>query len=190
MLAGLSSTLEKYARGWLIFILFLLDTAFMFFILPIAQGLMKMDSGGPGPVDLQFIYTPAKAYEMVASYGEYGRAFYRNVELTVDIIYPIVYTLFFSLLITWLFQRGFPAASRMRRLNVVPFGGWLFDLLENLGIVSMLSVYPSTPALLGWFTAVFTFVKWLFAGTSLLLVVIGALGAVKNGFRRQASIAS
>lgn len=186
----LSNLLHRYAKGWLVFVLFLLDAAFMGFVMPIIGALMKGDSGGPGPLDLQFFYTPAKAYEMLASYGGYGRSFYRNVELSADIIYPIVYTLFFSLLITWLFQRGFPAGSRMQRLNVVPFGGWLFDLLENLGIVGMLSAYPSTPAALAWITAVFSLVKWLFAGASMILVLTGLVMAVKNGFKRQAAVAA
>lgn len=190
MIERLSNVLHRYAKGWLVLVLFLLDGAFMGFVMPIIGALMKGDSGGPGPLDLQFFYTPAKAYEMVASYGEYGRAFYRSVELTADILYPIVYTLFFSLLISWLFQRGFPAGSTMQRLNVVPFGGWLFDLLENLGIVAMLSIFPSTPAALAWLTALFTAVKWLFAGASILLVLVGLVMALKNGFRRQATVAA
>lgn len=190
MLEKLSNLLHRYAKGWLVFILFLLDAAFMGFVMPIIGALMKGDSGGPGPIDLQIFYSPEKAYGMIASYGDYGRSFYRNVELSADIIYPIVYTLFFSLLITWLFQRGFPAGSSMQRLNVVPFGGWLFDLLENLGIVGMLSVYPSTPAFLAWLTALFTLVKWLFAGAGMLLVLVGVVMALKNGFKRQVSLAA
>jgi len=178
MLAKPSDLLRKYAKGWIIIILFLLDAAFMGFILPLASALMKGDAAGPGPIDLQFLYTPAKAYAMVASYGEYGRAVYRTTELTLDIIYPIVYTLFFSLLVTWLFRKGFPANSRMQRLNLVPFGAWFFDLLENLGIVTMLSIFPSTPAPLAWAAALFTFVKWLFAGASLILVVVGLVRLV------------
>jgi hypothetical protein len=73
----------------------------------------------------------------------------------------------------------------VHKYNVVPFGGWLFDLLENLGIVSMLSVFPSTPALLAWVSAIFTLIKWLFAGTTLVLILIGLAAAAKNGFRKQ-----
>lgn len=186
MLASLSNTLQRYAKGWIIFVLFALDALFMGFIMPIAGALMKGDAGGPGPIDLQFFYTPAKAYEMVASYGEYGRAFYRNTELTVDIIYPIVYTLLLSLLITWLFQRGLRPGGRAQRLNLVPFGAWLFDLLENIGIVSMLAVYPSTPAVLAWATAICTMNKWLFAGASLVLIAIGLMMAIRNRFKKQA----
>ena len=156
----------------------------MGFILPMTETLIKGDSGSVGPIDLQFFYTPDKVYGMVASYGEHGRAFYRNVELTVDILYPIVYTLFFSLFITWLFQRGFAAESKMQILNVVPFGAWLFDLLENLGIVGMLSVYPSTTALLAWVTTVFTMIKWGFAGASMVLMLVGIVTATIKAIKR------
>jgi hypothetical protein len=122
---------------------------------------------------------------MIASYSPEVRAAYRIFELTGDIIYPIIYTLFFGLAITWLFQRGFPSTSGMHKFNVVPFGAWLFDLFENLGIVAMLSVFPLTPALLAWISAVFTLVKWLFAGASILLVVIGLVMALKNRFKKQ-----
>jgi hypothetical protein len=190
MVGKISDIMQKHTKGWRMLVLFLLDAAFMGLILPMAEGLMKMDSGGPGPIDLQIFYTPAKAYEMISSYGEYGRSFYRNIELTVDLIYPIIYTLFFSMLITWLFQRGFSPSSRMQRMNVVPFGAWLFDLLENIGIVSMLSIFPSTPVALAALTSVFTLIKWLFAFASMLLVLVGLVMALKNGFRRQVPAAA
>jgi hypothetical protein len=184
MLTRLSELLRKYAKGWLIIVLFVLDGLFIGFILPMTEARMKAESGDVGPIDLQFFYTPDKVYGMVEAYGEFGRALYRNVELTIDIIYPIVYTLFFSLLITWLFQRGFAAESKMQRLNVVPFGAWLFDLLENLGIVGMLSVYPSSPALLAWATAIFTLIKWSFAGASMILLLVGIVEAVSKALKR------
>jgi len=162
----------------------------MFFnavVLPNQQAKIEAASGGLGPIDLQIFYTPEKVYSMVAAYGDEGCADYRTFELTGDIIYPIVYTLFFSLLITWLFQRGFAANSPMQKLNAVPFGGWLFDLLENLGIVAMLSIYPSTPASLAWLAAIFTLVKWLFDGATLVLILVGLVMAIRNGFRKQES---
>jgi hypothetical protein len=114
------------------------------------------------------------------------RAAYRTFELTGDILYPIVYTLFFSLAITWLFQRGFASTSSMHKYNVVPFGGWFFDLLENICIVAMLSIYPSTPALLAWISTIFTSVKWLFAVESVGLLLVGLFMASRNGFKKQA----
>ena len=107
------------------------------------------------------------------------------MELTVDIIYPIVYLFFFGLLISWLFQRGFASTSPMRKFNIVPLGAWFFDLLENVIIVILLSIYPSQPTALAWILVLLSTVKWFFAGASMLLILVGLVMALKNGFKKQ-----
>ncbi|HSM71674.1 MAG TPA: hypothetical protein VK851_09035 [Anaerolineales bacterium] len=186
MVTNLSNTLKKYANGWLVLLFLAGQIIFNAVILPDMQSNIKASSGGTGPIDLLFFYTPDKVYSMIESYGEAGRASYRTFELTGDIIYPIVYTLFFSLAITWLFRRGFPGDSSMHKFNVLPIGMWLFDLLENLSIVSMLSIFPSTPPLLAWVSSVFTFLKWLLLLPTILLLLYGLIRAAMNGFKKQA----
>jgi hypothetical protein len=185
MLVQLSMTFKKYANGWLILALLAGAIFFNTVILPKPLAKLQAASGGIGPLDLQFFYTAERAYSMVASYGEEARAFYRRFELTGDIIYPIVTSFLLALLITWLFQRGFAPDHGMQKLNVVPVGAWLFDLLENIGIVTMLSIYPATHAALAWITGLFTLIKWLFAGVTIILILIGLVMALKNGFKRQ-----
>lgn len=185
MLRALSGKFYKWANGWLVLTLVLLDTFFMGFVMPLIGGLMKGGTGLQEPMDLQFFSTPEQLYDLAKSYGEFGRAFYRSVELSVDLIYPVVYTLAFGLLISWLFQRGFKPGHKARGLNVVPLGAWLFDLLENMGIVTMLSVFPVQINVVAWLTTVFTMIKWSFAGISLLLILIGIVLAARNGFRKQ-----
>lgn len=178
-----SETLRKYAKGWLVLVFLAGEVFFNAVVLPDQQAKLEAASGGIGPIDLQIFYTPQKVYSMISAYGEAGRLGYRNFELTGDILYPIVYTIFFALLVTWLFQRGFTADSPIQKLNVIPLGAWLFDLLENLSIVAMLSAYPSTPTGLAWIAAVFTLIKWMFAGATILLILIGLVAALKNGFK-------
>lgn len=185
MLNTLSATLRKYASGWLVLVFFAGVLLFNVVILPARQAELAATSGGIAPIDLQLFYTPEKAYSMVAAYGETGRADYRTFALTGDFIYPILYNMFFALLITWLFRRGFAAHSPMQTLNVLPLGALLFDLLENLGIASMLSVYPSTPAWLARAAAICTLGKWLFVGACILLILTGIVMALRNGFKQQ-----
>lgn len=175
MLTTLSITLQKYAKGPLVLLFLALDLLFVAFILPNTEAQMKATSGGVGPIDLQFFYTPEKVYSMVGAYGAAGRAVYRTFELTGDIIYPIIYTLFFSLLLSWLFRRGFAGDSRWQSSNVLPFGALFFDLLENICIVTMLTIYPATPAPLAWLATSFTMIKWSFAVVTLLLVLVGVV---------------
>ncbi|NWF63854.1 MAG: hypothetical protein HXY38_06055 [Chloroflexi bacterium] len=123
---------------------------------------------------------------MIERYGEYTRIFYRNVEWTADILYPIIYLFFFGLAISWLFERGFSANSPMRKLNVMPVGAFVSDLLENLTIVTLLSIFPSQPIALGWLLFIFTTLKWIFAFASIALMLVGLAMALKNGFKKQA----
>jgi hypothetical protein len=184
MFRVLSRRLKKYAIGPLIFFLFLIDGFFMLYFMPTIGATINGLSASTGPIDLMFFYTPQTVYKMIADYGETVRENYRAVELTIDIVHPIVYTLFLSLLITWLFQKGYDANSRKQSLNVVPFGAWLFDLLENLGIVIMLSVHPAAPVLVAWVTTIFTMTKWLFVGASIVLVIVGIAAVISAESRK------
>ncbi|MBI5952213.1 MAG: hypothetical protein HY865_11195 [Chloroflexi bacterium] len=152
--------------------------------MPLIQGMMQGGQGGTQPLDLMLFATPQKIFGMIERYGEYGRPFYRNVELTVDTVYPIVYLFFFGLLISWLFQRGLASNSPMRKLNIAPLGAWFFDLLENIVIVILLSVFPVQPTALAWILVLLSTVKWFFAGASVFLILIGLVMAIRNGFKK------
>lgn len=182
MLNNISARFYKWTNGWLVLVLLVLDVFFSGFLLPMIQRTMQDEQGGVTPLDLMMFKGPQEIFGMIA---RYDIAFYRNVELTVDIIYPIVYLFFFGLLISWLFQRGFASNNPMRKLNAVPVGAWFFDLLENIVIVSLLSLYPSQPVGLAWVLIILTHVKWLFAGATILLILIGLAMAIKNKFKVQ-----
>lgn len=172
MLRLLSHKLKRYAKGWLIFFLFVTDIIFLSYLMPMAGSAVTGESAAM-PIDLMFFYTPQTVYKIIADYGAAARETYLSISLSIDIAHPIVYTLLLSLLITWLFQKAYDTRSNMQKLNVVPFGAFAADLLENLGIITMISIYPKTPAVLAWLTTIFTMSKWIFAGASAVLVVIG-----------------
>lgn len=185
MFNNLSDHFYKWAKGWLIIILLILYGFFAGFLFPLIQGMMQAGQGGVLPLDLMLFANPEKIFGMIERYGEFNRPFYRSVELTVDIVYPIVYLFFLGLLISWLFQRGFASDSPMIKYNIMPLGAWFFDLIENIVIVILLSVFPSQPTALAWILVLLITVKWLFAGTSVFLILIGFIMAIRNGFKIQ-----
>ncbi len=186
MLHNISEKFYKWANGWVVLILVALDMFFAGFVMPFIGGLMQDGTGQIQPLDLMLFATPDKTFAMIERYGDSGRVFYRNVELTADIAYPIVYFFAFSLLISWLFKRGVSPASNLRKWNIVTLGAFVFDLLENATIVTLLSIFPSQPVILGWLLFIFTAIKWLFAGVSILLILLGLVLAIKNKFKAQA----
>ena len=185
MLKSISERFYQWNKGWAIFILLVLDAFFSGFLLPLIQGMMQDGQGGVQPLDLMLLATPEKIFGMIERYGEFNRPFYRSVELTVDIVYPIVYLFFFGLLISWLFQRGFAPNSSIRKFNIMPLGMWFFDLLENIVIVTLLSVFPSQPTMLAWILTLISTIKWFFAGASSMLILVGLVMAIRNGFKKQ-----
>lgn len=186
MLNTISEKFHAWTTGWRVFILFLADALMAGYIMPLAGGIMALAANNSVmPLDLMFFYTPDRAFEMIERYGEVGRSVYLRIELTADIIYPIIYTLFFGLLLSWLFQRAFRSDSPMQKWNVMPVGSLLFDLLENVGIVSMLSTYPSIPAFMAWITMLFGSLKWAFFLGTVGLLLVGLVSAARNRFRKQ-----
>jgi hypothetical protein len=187
MFNTISGKFHSWATGWRVIILFIADALMAGYIMPTAGAIIALAANNSVmPLDLMFFYTPEKAFEMIEKYGPEGRDIYIRVELTADLIYPIVYTLFFGLLISWLFQRGFRPESRMQKWNAMPVGAWFFDLLENIGIVSMIAMYPARPAALAWLTMFLGSIKWAFAFISIGLILVGLVRALLNGFRKQA----
>ncbi|HKY56213.1 MAG TPA: hypothetical protein VJM08_17985 [Anaerolineales bacterium] len=186
MLKKISETFHAWAKGGWVLAMFIADAVMAGYVMPLAAGIMAFAANNSViPIDLMFFYTPEQAYAMIDKYGEAGRSLYWKIELTADIIYPVIYTLFFGLLISWLFQRGFRPDSPMQKWNVMPVGGWFFDMLENLGIVSMLFMYPAKPEFLAWLTMIFASLKWAFAAISIVLILVGLVKAALNGFRKQ-----
>ena len=187
MLNVISQKFHAWTTGWRVLFLFLLDVLMMGYIMPVASAILALAANNSVlPLDLLFFYTPAEAFAMLEKYGAAGRALYMKIELTVDLLYPIIYTLFFGLLISWLFQRAFSPDNKMQKWNAAPVGAWFFDLLENIAIVSLLAIYPSQPAALAWLTMLLGLIKWAFAFLSIGLVLVGLIGAVRNRFQKQA----
>ena len=99
------------------------------------------------------------------------------IELTVDVVFPLVYGLFFSLAIGLVYQRSFAPASAMQRFIAVPFLATLCDYLENVGIVLMLLFYPQELGAVALLVRPLTLLKWLFTIISAVLLLVG-LGAL------------
>jgi hypothetical protein len=188
MLNAISQKFHSWTTGWRVFILFIAEALMMGYIMPLAGGILALAANNSVlPLDLMFFYTPGQAFEMLDKYGEAGRSVYFKIELTADIIYPIIYTLFYGLLLSWLFQRAFKPDSKMQKWNVMPVGAWLFDMLENVGIVSMLTMYPSKPEVLAWLTMIFGSLKWGFFVVPLCLCWLG-WWSCRNRFRKQTAL--
>ncbi len=147
---------------------------FMLLVLPKMAGRLSEMTGVAQSPDTSFIYSTADLYAMAEAYGPEGRAYYIYQRFTFDLIWPLVYLLFFLALITLLY-RHLPSTSSWRLVILLPFAGVLFDLLENSGAAYVMYIYPQTAPLIAPLVPLFTFFKWLFIGLSSMAILAGVV---------------
>ena len=164
------------------FVLFLL---FSLLVLPGQTQGANAYSEGVGSPDLSFFYTAQNLYDMAEAYGEAGRQSYIQARFTFDLIWPIMYALFLTTSISWLFIRGISPYSWFRITNIVPILGMVFDYLENISTSIVMGRYPNQTAGLDSLASIFTLLKWVFIAGSLVLLVSGAVLAIARWVNRR-----
>lgn len=156
---------------------------FVVLVLPNMAGRLSSITGVDRSPDTSFIYSSSDLYAMAEAYGAEGRAYYIYQRFTFDLIWPLVYLLFFAALITLLFRR-FPVGNSLRLMNLLPFAAVLFDLLENTGAAIVMYRYPLPTLLLANLVPLFTFLKWFFIALSVLAIVIGLVSLIQKRMSR------
>ena len=132
-------------------------------------GAQVMNTPGAGPLDLMFAYSPAQAFATLAAFSDAGRAAYRLFLMTADVAYPITYTLFFAWSIALLSRTTRWANSRWLLLPPLLLFG--FDMAENATVIALISLHPAQPVWLALLASVFTTLKWMWAGVTMVITV-------------------
>ena len=145
---------------------------YLIFVIGIFPAFAGHNAEAP-PIDLAFHYSAKQVYQWIDLYGEAGRQSYIIGELSIDLVYPLVYTALFVGLLGFLTQ--FEQAGRFAGLAYLPFVIWFFDLLENMGIVLMLYNYPQQLESVAIIAAWCTSLKWSFAFLVVALCLVFAL---------------
>jgi hypothetical protein len=159
----MQSFIQKYAT--LKSILILMGIVLLFQFLWFPQFLPKGEHAVM--IDTEMGYTAEDAYEIIGNYTDNMRQRYILGEITLDLVFPVIYTLLFSFLIFFL--------TKNATLALFPFLQMIFDYLENIGIVIMLSVWPGKIMWLASLTSVFSAIKWTLVGVTSLVVFVGAV---------------
>ena len=164
--------------------LFILSFLFNIVVMPGIQWRMDLRSGGVEPLDMSFYYTASEALERVEAFGE-TRSFYAMVALTADLIYPLVYGFFLSVLLVTLYRRGFAVTSRIQMVAFLPLLSMLFDYAENFSIAYLLLRYPEQSPLVATYAGFFTLMKWFTLFLTLVAVLVGFVAFLVKGLRRR-----
>lgn len=123
------------------------------------------------PLDLRLGYSYEEAMGFFELIGEEGRRNYFMVELLLDSVYPLVYSLFLCLLLIALLQaRALRFEGQLYMFCFLPFLIALVDYIENTAILFSIASYPDSSASLLFLASLATQIKWL-----LLTLVLAAL---------------
>jgi len=140
------------------------------------------------PLDLAFSYSVDTVFAHGESLGAAGRELSAWVHLTLDIGYPIVYSLLFAVIMVMALRYLALSEVWQRRTKYLPLLPFLlmgFDFLENFGISYLMLAWPNLPKLMVQLTSFATSAKWSLVGLVLSLVLgLLVLALVKRLFAK------
>ncbi len=180
MLKKFSKWLQQISKGWVVLSAMVLFGLFVALVMP-DQASHAAASGMDKSPDLSLFYTANDLYEMAEAYGEQGRDAYIKMRFSFDLVWPLVYMVFLTSMISWIYRRAFRADSTWQFANLAPIFGMVFDYFENIAAAVVMVRYPDTTPVVDQLTAFLTLIKWVFVGGSFVLLVIGVVGSMRRG---------
>jgi hypothetical protein len=108
---------------------------------PYGSAQIRKYSGGLGPVDGMFNYTPEQVYLLFDSLGEMGRAAYLRF-IMIDLVYIAIYVAFMAVGIHLFSRKVTRSDSRVSNLWLLPVLTGVADLGEEISLLIMLGNYP------------------------------------------------
>jgi hypothetical protein len=188
MIYRFSNWIYKISNGWIALGAVLLFLLFSIFVLPSQSTKVDSISEQIGTPDLSFYYSKNDIYKMAEVYGEEGRALYIQARFTFDLIWPIVYTLFLTTCISWIFGQIIPLESKFGRVNLTPVMALIFDYLENISTSLIMFRYPQQTPGLDMLAPIFTMLKWILLIISFLLLIVGFIGLLWTRIQKRRAV--
>lgn len=186
MATKISTGFLKISTGRLTLACLVLFLIFSALILPDQAARAEVYSGEIGSPDTSLYYTASDLYRIAEAYGPAGRSAYIRARITFDLIWPLVYLAFLVTAISWLIKRVDLGWNRWGRLNLLPVAATIFDFLENISAAIVMARYPRTTTVIDHLAGVFTLLKWIFIGASLIALLCLAIMVLARGFQRKA----
>ena len=136
-------TLEKNISGKKVLSLFILTNVVYLFMLFVTIPKTMGFSNGMKLLDmLPTGYNQEYVNELFRTLGENGRETYLTNQIPVDMIYPLLFGLTYSLLLGYFLKKLNKLKSPFIYLCLLPIIAGIADYLENIGIITMLNSYP------------------------------------------------
>jgi hypothetical protein len=129
-------------------------------------------------LDSRFWYSPDEARDFLQNIGERGRRIYVATQLTLDIVFPLIYGTLFAALIVHLYAR-----ENAKILVLVPLLTVAADLLENVTTAYLAWQFDGQASPVARGVAIVTAAKSSLFALALILIGAGALLAIWRTYR-------
>ena len=172
--AGLIDFMQGKASGKNVLLLFVLTMAV--YLLMLSVTIPRVQSYAPDTAlfDLSPTgYTHSQALTLLESLGRAGRDAYLFPQLALDFVYPGLFAICFSLMLIWLYSKRIRLDSKWLYLAMLPVLGGLFDYVENILIIQMITTFPDVTKGLVSTASSATLLKSAFSTASFLLLIPG-----------------
>jgi len=172
----LIKNLQKYVSGRLVLVLFILTMIVYMLILLYSIPAVVVQAPEMRLFDMSPTgYSPEYAESLLTAIGPGGREMYLTRQLPIDLIYPGLFAVTYTLMLIWLFGKRFDAKSKIFLLAFVPSAAGLFDYLENIGIVLMLKSFPKINPMLVHVSSIFSILKSVLTISFYVLLCYGLI---------------
>lgn len=132
-------------------------------------------------LDAQFGLKSQEIIPLLAHLGPVYRQEQSYLYMSLDLIYPFAYGLFFSAWLLFLLQNSFPRyLGSLYQGCFFPFLISITDLLENISFILLLWRYPRLPAWLWSLASFFNQAKWIGVNLLLIFLLLGYIARWMN----------
>jgi hypothetical protein len=177
--------IKRNLNGRKVLLLFILTNIIYVIMLTVTIPKVMEFSGGMKLLDMMPAgYNSDYVMTLFSNLGDVGRDAYLYRQLPVDMVYPLLFAVSYSLLLGYILNKLGKFENKLFYLCYIPILSGLFDYFENIGIILMLKGYPDISMGLIKLTSIFSVCKsvstTIFFVMLIVLLIILALIKIKR----------
>ena len=178
--------LEKNTSGKKVLSLFILTNVVYILMLMVTIPKTMEFSNGMKLLDMMPTgYNQNYVNKLFKTLGENGREIYLTNQIPVDMVYPLLFGLTYSLLLAYFLNKINKLKSPFKYLSLLPIIAGIADYLENIGIITMLINFPDLTKTIVNTTNIFSIIKSIstsifFSALIVILIILGIKLAKKK----------
>ena len=170
--------IKRNLNGNKVLLLFIVTNIVYAFMLTVTIPKVMSFAGGMKLLDMMPTgYSVEYVASLFKALGENGRHVYLFNQLPVDMIYPGLFAVSYCLVLAYFLNKLGKLESPLFYFCLLPIFSGLSDYCENIGIITLLNIYPENSFRLSQVTSVFSILK-SFSTTIYFIVLTIALIAL------------